>query len=131
MPVVALYAALLSLLFIGLSARTIGLRRRLQIGIGDAGSAEMLRAMRVYSNFAEYVPLALLLIYFAEVSGAPHALVHALGLSLLLGRLVHAYGVSQVNENFRFRVVGMVVTFSTLGICAGYLLLRFGSALVG
>lgn len=131
MPVVALYAALLSLLFIGLSVRTIGLRRRLRIGIGDADNADMQRAMRVHANFAEYVPLALLLLYFTEISGAPLLLVHVLGLCLLIGRLSHAYGVSQSSENFRFRVFGMAMTFSTLGVCAVHLLLRSLATLAG
>lgn len=124
MPGVALYAALLALLFIALSVRTIGLRRRLRIAVGDAGNAEMLRAMRVHSNFAEYVPLALLLLYFTEISGAPLLLVHVLGSALLLGRLMHAYGVSQAHENFRYRVFGMAMTLGSLGVCAAYLLLR-------
>ncbi|MGE3601570.1 MAG: nitroreductase family deazaflavin-dependent oxidoreductase [Dehalococcoidia bacterium] len=40
---VSLYAALLALLFIALSVRTIRLRRRLRIAVGDAGSAQMLQ----------------------------------------------------------------------------------------
>jgi len=129
MPTVSLYAALLALLFVALSVRTLRLRRRLRIAIGDAGSTEMLRAMRVHSNFAEYVPLSLLLIYFAEVSGAPLLLVHALGLCLLAGRLSHAFGVSQLREDFKFRVFGMAMTFTVLGVSAGYLLLLQGARL--
>ena len=131
MPTVSPYAALLTLLFIALSVRTIRLRRRLRIAIGDADHIEMRRAMRVHANFAEYVPLSLLLIYFTEVSGAPVALVHVLGLCLLTGRLAHAYGVSQSEEDFRFRVFGMVMTFSTLGVSAAYLLLRSVARLTG
>ena len=129
MPTVSLYAALLALLFVALSVRTLRLRRRLRIAIGDAGSTEMLRAMRVHSNFAEYVPLSLLLIYFAEVSGAPTFLVHALGLCLLAGRLSHAFGVSQLREDFKVRVFGMAMTFTVLGVSAGYLLLLQGARL--
>ena len=33
---------------------------------------------------------------------------------LLLGRLLHAYGVSRPREDFRFRVTGMVLTFTVL-----------------
>jgi uncharacterized membrane protein YecN with MAPEG domain len=91
----------------------------------------MLRTMRVHSNFAEYVPLSLLLIYLTEISGAPVLLVHALGIGLLVGRVAHAYGVSQVDENFRFRVFGMVMTFSTLGGSVAYLLLRSVATLAG
>lgn len=122
MPIVSLYAALLALLFVLLSVRTLRLRRRLRIPIGDAGSTEMLRAMRVHSNFAEYVPLTLLLVYFAEAGGAPVLLVHALGLCVLVGRLSHAFGVSQAREDFKFRVFGMAMTFTALGASSFYLL---------
>ena len=125
MNTLPLYAALLALLFVALSIRTLRLRRRLRIGIGDAGNEQMLRAMRVHSNFAEYVPLTLFLIYLAEVQGAPALLIHALGLCLLSGRLSHAYGVSQANENYTFRVFGMAMTFISLISASAYLLFSY------
>jgi len=125
MNTLPLYAALLALLFVALSIRTLRLRRRLRIGIGDAGNEQMLRAMRVHSNFAEYVPLTLLLIYLAEAHGAHALFIHALGLCLLAGRLSHAYGVSQANENYTFRVVGMSMTFISLISASAYLLFSY------
>ncbi len=125
MNTLPLYAALLALLFVALSIRTLGPRRRLRIGIGDAGNEHMLRAMRVHSNFAEYVPLTLFLIYLAEVQGAHALFIHALGLCLLAGRLSHAYGVSQVNEDYTFRVVGMSMTFTSLISASAYLLFSY------
>lgn len=125
MHILPLYAALLGLLFFYLSIRTIGLRRRLQIGIGASENEEMLRGMRVHSNFSEYVPLTLMLIYFVEIQGAHHLLIHALGALLLAGRSVHAYGVSQMNEKFVFRVSGMAMTFTTLLTSAGLLIFNF------
>ena len=116
--IVLLYAALLALLFVGLSTRTLRLRRRLGIAIGDAGNESMLRAMRVHSNFAEYVPLSLLLMYLVEVTGAPPLWVHGLGISVLLGRVSHAFGVSQTQENYVFRVAGMAMTFTPLIVSA-------------
>jgi len=123
MIITSLYAALLGLLFVGLSVRTLRLRRRLRIAVGDAGNAEMLRAMRVHSNFAEYVPLALLLIYLGEAQGAHRMLVHALGLALLVGRSVHAYGLSQAKEDYRYRVTGMALTFTVIVTASAALLL--------
>jgi uncharacterized membrane protein YecN with MAPEG domain len=125
--VTPVYAALLAVLFIALSMRTIGLRRSLQIAVGDAGDKAMLRAMRAHANFAEYVPLALLLILFVEASGAPAWLVHGASLALLLGRLSHAWGVSQLAEDFRFRVGGMLLTFACLGVCSATLLVMHGA----
>ena len=123
MLIVALYAALLAILFVYLSIRVIGVRRRAHVAIGDGGHPELARAMRVHANFAEYVPLTLLLLFFVEGAGAPPLALHALGLLLVLGRAAHAYGVSESTENFRFRVGGMTATFSTILLSAGYLLL--------
>ena len=71
MKITFFYAALLAILFVLLSIRTIRLRRSLKIAVGDAGNPKMLRAMRVHSNFSEYVPLSLLLIYFIHASSIP------------------------------------------------------------
>lgn len=120
--ILPLYAALLALLFIYLSSRVIGVRRGVGVAVGDGGSPELLRTMRVHANWAEYVPISLMLIGLVEVQGAPTALVHALGLALLLARLSHAFGVSQMVENFRFRVGGMVGTLSVIGVSSLWLL---------
>ncbi|WP_421869681.1 MAPEG family protein [Motiliproteus sp.] len=109
-----LYAGLLALLFVGLSVRTLLLRRKLRVAVGDGGDKALLRAMRVHANFVEYVPISLILIAMLELSQISPVVVHALGLCLLLGRLSHAYGVSQLKEDFRFRVFGMALTFAAL-----------------
>jgi uncharacterized membrane protein YecN with MAPEG domain len=124
MPVVSLYAALLAIVFVVLSVRTLRMRRRLRIAIGDAGNETMLRAMRAHSNFAEYVPLSLLLIYFVEQSGANPRFVHALGLCVLVGRVLHAVGVSRTDERYAYRVVGMALTLTPM-IAASIRLLVF------
>ncbi len=108
------YAAILGFLFFVLSFRTLRLRRRLQIAIGDGGNQPLLRAMRVHANFAEYVPLSLVMVLMLELAAAYDGLVHLLCICLVLGRLIHAYGVSQVSEDYRFRVVGMALTLVTL-----------------
>ncbi len=114
MEIVPFYAALLAFLFVYLSVRTIRLRRSFKIGIGHAKNDTLLRAIRVHANFAEYVPLALLLLFFVEAQKAHTAIVHGLCALLLLGRVLHAYGVSQERENFSFRVTGMAMTFTTM-----------------
>ena len=125
MPVLPFYAALFALFFIVLSVRTLRLRRRLRIAIGDSGDERMLRVIRVHSNFAEYVPFTLLLVLLAEIQGARLVLLHGVCLSLLAGRVSHAFGVSQTNENYRYRVLGMALTFTAIGTCAVYLLFTY------
>lgn len=112
--VTALYALPLCVLYVVLSYRVIGIRKRLRVGLGDGGDSSLNRAIRVHGNFSEYVPLALIVIALVEINGAWPWLVHILGLLLLAGRCAHAWGVSQPVENFRFRVFGMLSTFAVM-----------------
>jgi len=115
MAITSIYAGLLGLLFIALSIRVIGARRNAGIALGDGGDPALQRRQRVHANFAEYVPFALVLMLLAEQGGAPAAMVHGIGVVLVLGRTVHAAGVSGDPERMAMRVVGMVLTFAALG----------------
>ena len=118
MPITALYAALLAALFLALSMRVIALRRSRRIALGDGEDKELLRRMRVYANFAEYVPFALLLMALAESLATPALLLHLLGLTLLGARLIHAYGLSQTPQILQLRVLGMLLTFAVIAFAA-------------
>jgi len=122
--VTSFYAALLGLLFIILSLRVISARRRsgVAIGVGPEGSLE--RPARVHANFAEYAPLALLLILLGELAGFAGWIVHLLAAAFTVGRAVHAYGVSQAKEDFRLRVSGMALTFTPIGAASCLLLIH-------
>lgn len=74
----------------------------------------MLRSMRVHANFAEYVPLALLLMYMYEAGNGMIHVVHALCIALIVGMLSHANGVGRIEEDYRFRVFGMALTLTAL-----------------
>ena len=123
--IIPFYAALLALVFVGLAFAVIRQRVRLRVAVGDAGNPALLRAMRVHANFAEYVPLTLLLLAFMEMQGVAASLLHGLGLALLTGRLSHAFGVSRHPENLLFRRIGMGLTFSVMGLAAGNLVVGF------
>ena len=114
MHTTALYAGLLAPLFVLLSVRVIALRYSGQVALGDGGNALLARRVRVQANFAEYVPLGLILLGLSDSLGAPALLLHALGLALLVGRLSHAWGMSQPREVLPFRATGMALTFSML-----------------
>ena len=118
MPVTAFYASLLAFLFVLLSLRVIAQRREAQVEIGVGESRELLRRSRVHANFAEYVPIALLLLAFAESLKVPQVALHVLGATLLAGRLLHAYGLSQTPHILKWRTLGMVLTLTTIGLAA-------------
>ena len=118
MQATALWAALLAPVLMWLSIRVIGQRRRGRVAIGAGGDAMLERAIRAQGNFAEYVPFALLLLALAEAGGTPAPVIHLLGAVLLAGRIAHGWGIARTPEDFRFRVGGMMATFSVIGCAA-------------
>jgi hypothetical protein len=89
-----LYTALLGLLLIALSVNVVLARRRYRVRLGVGTEEGMQQAVRVQANFSEYVPLAVILLILAELSGLPEALVHAAGIVLVTSRVLHAWGLS-------------------------------------
>ena len=118
MAITALYAGLLGPVFLVLAVLVIRERRRSRIAIGHGDAGGLLRRARVHGNFAEYVPLVLVLMGLAEGLGTDRRVMYVIGLALLSGRLIHAWGVSAERENFRFRVTGMTLTFAALAIAS-------------
>lgn len=125
MRITALYAGLLGLLLVVLSLRVIIVRYKSRTALGDAGDERLRRRIRVQGNFAEYAPLAILLIAINEHLGMVSWGVHALGAALVLGRCSHAFGVSQHPETLAFRQAGMVTTFTVI-IIASLFCIRSG-----
>lgn len=114
MVITSLYAGLLGLWFLVLSARVV--RRRINgISLGDGGDKSLFRAIRGHGNFSEYVPLLLVMLGLLEHGGGlPGWLLHLLGATLLVSRLLHGYALSFTAE-FRFgRFYGALLTFILL-----------------
>jgi len=123
MPFTALTTACMALMLLMLSARVLYLRIRLGQPLGDGGHVRLMRAVRVQGNFTEHVPMLLLLMLLLEWHGAPPLGLQIFGLLLLLARIVHAVGVSRVEERLIWRALGTSLTL---------MLLSFGAvALVG
>lgn len=118
MSATPLWASLLTFLYLWLAAQVIRGRYRTRTAIGSGGDAGLERAIRAHANFAEYVPLALLLIACVELQGGWPWLVHLLGATLLAGRIIHAIGISREAEVMSRRRNGMILTFATLATAA-------------
>ena len=91
MIVTPLYAGLLTLLFVLLSLRVVQVRQ-VGISLGDGGDPKMLRVIRGHANFAEYVPLALLMMVILELSRYSSYVLHAIGIALILCGLLFVAG---------------------------------------
>jgi uncharacterized membrane protein YecN with MAPEG domain len=110
----SIIASVLTIIFVKLSFAVIGLRRKNKVGLGSGGHEDLERAIRAQGNFAEYVPFGIILIACLELNGAPWWLVAVTGVTLIIGRLIHAVGINVPPPDFSKRVLGMMLTFSAL-----------------
>src|SRR5262252_8504643 len=91
--ITASLAAAFAVLMVLLSVLTSLRRASLKATHGDAGDDTLRRRIRAHGNFAEYAPLALLLLFFVEIAGAGKTAVMILALALLAARVLHAVGM--------------------------------------
>lgn len=117
------YASFLALIYVALSFNVIRFRLKMRIPFGDGKDILLKRAIRVHGNFSEYVPIALLMIYFVELKTDNLVLIHSLCSAFILARISHIYGVSQLKENMIFRVFGLFITGTVICTCAISILL--------
>jgi uncharacterized membrane protein YecN with MAPEG domain len=96
-PVItAVYAAIFGLFAAALTINVIANRVRLKVEGGDGGVPKMAQAIRAHANFAEHVPLAIILIGLAEMSGVRAWIIYyVLGGVLLVARVLSAVGLNR------------------------------------
>jgi uncharacterized protein len=116
LPVTALFASVFTFFFIRLAFNVIKLRRVNRVALGNGGFDDLESAIRAHGNFAEYVPLGLILLGLLEANEGNLGLVAVLGITLLIGRLFHFKGLE--TGDLKKRVHGMKLTFGTLATLA-------------
>jgi uncharacterized membrane protein YecN with MAPEG domain len=119
-PITLGAAGLLGLIYAALTCRVFVARYRSRIMLGDGtgpGDEKLLIAVRTHANFAEYVPLILLLLGAAELQHASRPLLIALASALILGRLLHPIGMALPAPNL-FRAGGATLTLAVLVIAS-------------
>ncbi|MBM1631511.1 MAPEG family protein [Sulfitobacter mediterraneus] len=118
LSITPIYAALIVLLFLGLSWRVILYRRANRLSLGDTGDKNLLKRMRAQANCAEYAPLALLLMVMSELMGSPAVALHLMGLTLVAGRVLHALGFAATPQKIILRQLGMLLTLLMMAVTA-------------
>ena len=119
-PVSLAYAGVMALLSVLLANQVLYVRLR----GGKMPDWKPHATERTQANFVENVSLALVLLYLLEVAGAGAAAVHVLGASLVVLRLLHAWGMSAYPGANYPRLIGAQGTFlllSVMGVAALYL----------
>ncbi len=112
--VTPIYAILLTVIYVVLTVRVIMVRRSQKIAYGAGDDTDNIALVRAHANWAEFVPIALLLMLLAELQGAGAIWLHLTGLVLFVGRGLHAYGMGFNRKFFAGRVFGMAMTLGNL-----------------
>lgn len=132
LPITSMIAATLAFLMFGLSLMvSMG---RINLGkaegdvakypIHDGNNENLKRRIGSFSNFTEYAPMCLIMLALIEASGASPTLIWSLGISFVVGRVLHLVGML-INPHYPLpRITGMLATYATLLIPAGWLFLH-------
>jgi len=117
------YIALLGILFLPFTLRVGLYRVKNNISIGDGQDDELIKRNRGQGNFIETVPLAVMLILLMELLGASSTWLHALGVLLVGGRILHYLGITGLGP-FICRPIGMFATLSIYLIAPAWILIN-------
>ncbi len=119
--IVAPFVSLLILLGVVLSFRVIFVRRDEKILLGEGDSDKLIKRSRAFGNYSEYTPLIIAVWIIAELQETSGILLYLLAVTGLVGRALHAYSFYEgleVSGHYRFRRLGMMLTFFTLAFGA-------------
>jgi len=107
-------AGFCGLIFLALTARVVQRRVAGKVLIGDGGDAQLLERIRAHANFAEYVPITLILMAAVELAaGHGSVWLWSSGGLLIVGRIAHAIGMSRPAPN-ALRAIGALVSWALI-----------------
>jgi len=128
MPAVsAIAAGVLIVGQMGLMLAVVVRRRASAQALGDGGDAGLLRAVRRHGNYAENAAIFIACLALLEMLGAGRPFVIGLALVFVVGRLLHAVGLSMANTVNVWRIAGIFATVGA-GVALGVRLVTLGLA---
>ena len=111
LPIALTTAGAAALVNFWLSWRIGEVRTAEKISIGDGGNPRLIARMRAQLNFAEYVPLVLILIGLIELARGTHLWLWIVAMLFILGRVTHPLGMDGWSLG---RTIGMATTALTM-----------------
>jgi uncharacterized membrane protein YecN with MAPEG domain len=115
-----IYAGFFGIMLVVLSWRVTKLRYKHEGNkmLRDAGHNELTAAVRAQGNFIEYLPIALLLMWMLETMQFRPIVIHALGVLLVIARLMHVHGLNEPSGAGKGRRFGTRLTWLHIVICS-------------
>ncbi len=120
LPVTSITAAIAAIMLVVLGVLAGMQRTRTKILLGTGDDDILLRRVRAHGNFAEYVPIALILLGLTEAMGGSDTLLWTMAVLLIGGRALHIVGI--LAFVLPARGIGMLMTLASILIGAGTLL---------
>jgi uncharacterized membrane protein YecN with MAPEG domain len=105
-------------------------RRRARQSLGDRQDDGLLRAVRRHGNFAENAAIFIAGLALLEMIGGARCLVEGLAAVFLLGRVLHAIGLSMKRTANAWRLLGVTATVGA-GVVLGVELIEMGARALG
>lgn len=123
LEIAALYAGVNILTLLILAYLVTAGRQKHKISLGDGGNADFQRVARAHANAAEYIPAGLVGILMLALlePAAPLWLLHASGISLTAGRVLHGFGLHTAVLNTARRA-GTALTWLAYALIGGGLI---------
>lgn len=113
-----IYAGFFGIMLVVLSWRTTKLRSKFEANkMRETGHNELTAAVRARDNIVEYLPLALLLMWMLETMQFSPQLIHALGILLIIARLLHLHGLNEPSGDGFGRKLGTRLTWVHIVVC--------------
>jgi uncharacterized membrane protein YecN with MAPEG domain len=112
LPITLVLAGAAAIFLVLISFPIANRRRATKLSAGDGGDERFNRLIRAQANFAEYTPLAIIVIGLIEMNGFAPMFVCGLAAALAVGRLLHLIGM--VGPVLVARALGMILTFGVL-----------------
>jgi uncharacterized protein len=120
MALVAIYVAINIALLLFLAIRVIPARIKHKVTLGDGGVEAVQQVVRAHGNAVEYIPPVLIGLVVLAFLNAPAHMIHIIGGALTLGRMFHAFGLSNKSGQSFGRAAGSLLTWlSMLGVVIG------------
>lgn len=123
LPITALYAGILTIFALALSARAGSFRAKSGVSVlfGNPANMELAERVRIHQNFLEYIPMAIIVMVLIEANGGSSTFLHIMGIVLIVARIAHAIGLKHDNMAHPGRVIGAGGTALMSFVAAVYL----------
>lgn len=108
---VGLYISLNLILNLLLAYRVSAVRQKLNIMTGTGDQDPLYKSSRAHTVNAEYTPIGLIGLLGLFILTASVWVIHAAGIALTLGRLLHALGLLRSSEATAPRLWGTLLTW--------------------